>query len=283
MVVLGILGTVVTSVMLGQQRFLHRTNEQMIVRRELRTAMSALPADLRGVSSVGGDLLDFDASSVSFRNVTGSSIVCAKTSSNSIDLPPVNATRGTLTSWVTPPLAGDSLYIVRTDSSGIVGDFWTAHRITTIATSPVLCPGSAFLDFSDAGKTRYRLTVTPALPDSVVVGSAMRFVRSTRYALTQQASGQWYLGRSEYAAGAWSTETPIAGPYLAPSSSGAGGVSLRFYDSTGVQVATTAGAAGVARVDVVLRAQGHGTSGPSGATTIVKDSVAFRVALRNRQ
>jgi len=53
MAILSVVGVVVSRLMLGQQRFYQRTSEQMGMRRELRSAMSLVPADLRSVSSSG--------------------------------------------------------------------------------------------------------------------------------------------------------------------------------------------------------------------------------------
>ncbi len=282
MAILGIVGSVLANIMMGQQRFFQRTVEQMSVRRELRTAMNLLPTELRGVSSAAGDITDFTTSSVTFRSTLGASIVCAKTSTTSIDLPPTNTARMITSNWYVQPAVGDTVFAVRNDSSGTKGDFWTAHRITAIATATSYCVGSVYVDSTrDVGKTRYRLTVTPALPDSVVAGSGLRFTRSGKYTLVQQASGRYYLSRSEYLNGAWSTAVPVSGPYRAPTS---GGLSLSFYDSTGVVVSTVANATKIARIDLVLRAQGLSSSGTFGsATTTVIDSVALRVALRNRR
>ena len=44
LVMMGAIGLVASRLMLGQQRFYQRTNEQMGVRRELRTALSLLPS-----------------------------------------------------------------------------------------------------------------------------------------------------------------------------------------------------------------------------------------------
>ena len=64
---LAVIGTIVSKMMLDQQRFYQRMNEQMGVRRELRSAMSMMPTDMRSLSSVGGDIISYDASSIRFR------------------------------------------------------------------------------------------------------------------------------------------------------------------------------------------------------------------------
>jgi prepilin-type N-terminal cleavage/methylation domain-containing protein len=284
MAMLGIIGSALAQIMMGQQRFYQRTVEQMAVRRELRTSINLLPAELRGLASAGGDLVDFNATSVTFRSTLGVSLVCAKSSTTSIDLPPLSSSKTITTAWYTAPSAGDTVFALRNDSSGVKGEFWSAHRITSVTTATSYCPASPFIDaVNDAAKARYRLVVSPVLPDSVVVSSPLRFTRTGKYALTQQPSGRYYLTRAEYVNGAWATAVPVSGPYMAPANSG-GGMTLAFYDSTGVLVASAANATKVARVDLTLRAQGLSSSGNFGTrSTAVIDSVSLRIALRNRR
>ena len=285
MAILGIVGGILAQIMMGQQRFFQRTVEQQSIRRELRTSINLLPTELRGLSSSGGDLVTFTSSSVTFRSTIGTSIVCAKTGTTTIDVPPLSAAKTIMTAWYTAPIAGDTLFTMYSDSSGAKGDYWSAHRITSVATATSYCAGSAYLDATnDAGKSRYRYVVTPALPDSVVAGSPIRFSRTGRYSLLQQSSGSFYLTRTEYLSGAWGTGVPVSGPFQAPGNSGAGGLTFTFYDSTGAAVASAANASKVARMDVMMRAQGRSSSGTfGGASNSIIDSLTFRIALRNRR
>ncbi len=285
MTILGVVGSVLAKIMMGQQRFYQRTVEQMAVRRELRTGLNLLPAELRGLSSIGGDLVDFSATYVTFRSTIGVSLICAKSSSTSIDLPPLSSAKTITSAWYATPAVGDTIVVLRNDSSGTKGQYWSSHAITGIASSTLYCVGSPYVDaVNDASKARYRLTVSPALPDSAVAGSAVRFTRSGKYALTQQASGRYYLTRSEYLGGAWGAAVPVSGPYMTPNNNGTGGVGFTYYDSTGAAVTLVANAAKVARMDITLRAQGLSSSGNFGSsTTKVIDSVSLRVALRNRR
>lgn len=285
MAILGIVGSVLAKIMMGQQRFFQRSVEQMAVRRELRTSINLLPAELRGMASTGGDIVAFTATSLTFRSTIGVAFVCAKGSTTSIDIPPLNSSKAITSAWYTQPGVGDTLFALRNDSSGVKGEYWSAHRITAVSSSIAYCPASIYSDLiNDATKLRYRFTVTPVLPDSVVVSSPIRFTRTGRYALTQQASGRYYLTRAEYVNGVWSSDVPVSGPYMAPGVNGLGGFAMTFYDSTGASVASAVNAAKIARVDVTLRAQGLSGSGKFGSsTTSVIDSVAFRIALRNRR
>lgn len=281
MALLGVVGTIVTRMMLDQQRFYQRTNEQMSIRRELRTAMSMLPADLRSMSSVGGDISAFTASSIRFRATVGASIICAKANANTLDLPPLDMARTTLTTWYTQPDVGDTIFAFRADSMGAGGDSWTAHRIVSIAPSTAYCAGSPYIDGTlDAGKQRWRVVVQPDVNDSVKVGAAIRFMRSTEYSIVDGPSGSHYVGRAEYRGGAWTDATPVAGPFM---SVGTGGIQFVMFDSTGAEVAPGGNLRAISRIDLTLRGEGASSSGPVAGKTEARDSIAFRTALRNRQ
>ncbi|QJR36322.1 type II secretion system protein [Gemmatimonas groenlandica] len=285
MTILGLLGTMVTAVMVGQQRFFQRTTQQMDVRRELRTAVNVMSAELRSVSSAAGDIVAFDRMSITFRDVLGSSVVCATPTRAQVDLVPTTASRMQLSNFASDPSVGDTVVVLRNDSSGVAGEYWSAHRITSVSSSAVTCPLSPYVDaLLDVGKSRLRLGVTPNLPDSVVAGAPLRLLRTTRYALSTQSSGAWYLGRSEYAGGAWTAAVPVAGPFQAANASGAGGLGLAMYDSVGVAVTAIASSNRIARIDVVARASGESSSGKMGSSsTAITDSLLVSVALRNRR
>jgi len=281
---LAVIGTIVSKMMLDQQRFYQRMNEQMGVRRELRSAMSMMPTDMRSLSSVGGDVISFDASTIRFRSTVGASIICAKAAPNTLDLPPLDMARTTLTAWYSTPVAGDTIYAFRADSMGAGGDSWTAHRVVSITPSTALCAGSPYIDAAlDAGKARYRVVVTPDVADSVKVGAALRFMRSTEYSVVAGESGKYYVGRSEYLGGAWSVATPVLGPFIAPSMSGTGGVRFVMFDSTGAEVSPAGNKLSISRIDLTLRGEGSNSSGNVAGKLTSNDSIAFRIALRNRQ
>lgn len=285
MTILSVVGIIVSRLMLGQQRFYQRTNEQMGMRRELRSAMNLVPADLRSVSSSGGDLTAFDASSLTFRAVLGASAVCARPSDSALDLPPLNMARNTITSWYTIPQAGDTVWAFNDSlSRGAEDDVWVPLRITSVSQSTTLCPLSPFIDAAlDVNKPRFRVSVSPNLPDSITVGSPLRFTRSARFQLSAQSSGRYYLTRAEYVGGAWQAATAVSGPYEPPNGAN-GGIRFSYFDSLGLAVTNPAQGRDVARIDMILRAKGANSSGSVGnGGTSNTDSLAFRIALRNRQ
>jgi hypothetical protein len=242
--------------------------------------MSILPSELRSLSSSGGDISALTATALQFRGLTGASIVCDKPAPSTLDLPPADLASNVLTSWSTQPMVGDTLYAFDEGASrGAEDDSWIALRITGFVASTAPCPGAPYTDpIADAGKRRFRVTVAQAIPATVQIGAGVRFYRHMRYELTQSSQARWYLGRSELAGGVWSTPTLISGPYEAPNS---GGIKLRYFDSTGVEINNVAGANGVARIDLTLRAKG--AAGSKASQAAPQDSLSFRIALRNRQ
>lgn len=283
--ILAVVGSVAGRLLLGQQRFFQRTTEQLGQRRELRMALSQVPTDLRSVSSVGGDIAAFSASGLTVRSVLGVGLVCARPDPNTVDVPPPDQVTNRLSGWYATPQIGDTLWAFNDSlSRGAEDDVWTPMRITSVSASTAYCAGSPYTHATlDAPFARYRFGVSPALPDSVVVGSAIRFTRSVRYDLQQQASGRYYLTRAEHLGGAWQAAAAVSGPYEAPSNSG-GGVRFAYFDSLGAAVGAAASSRSIARIDLLLRTRGADASGNLGASgTATRDSLAFRIALRNRQ
>jgi len=272
----------VAQLMMSQQRFFQRMSEQTGARRELRNTLGTLPTELRGLSTVAGDVVAFGASSLTFRSTIGTAFVCDRPSSTSVDVPPVNTARTSTSNWVTLPSPGDTIFALRHDSSGVVGDYWSAHRITAVTTGAGYCLTSPYTDpVLDAGKARVRFVVSPAFPDSVVSGSALRFTRTARYELAQQTSGRWYLQRQELQAGSWTVPVVLSGPYVPPRTGGFSGVALTYFDSTGASVPVGGDSRNIARIDVALRTQGRTGSAPGAGPVI--DSVQLSIAVRNRR
>jgi prepilin-type N-terminal cleavage/methylation domain-containing protein len=288
-VVLGVIGTLLATTMLGQQRFFQRSYEMVGVRRELRTAMSLMPTDMRGVSSVGGDVLDFTASDMTFRSTIGASIVCERPagSASTVILPPLDLAHNTLTSWAHTPAAGDMLFAFDEGAlRGAEDDAWVPLTVTSVTPTSVGCAGAPFTDpVDDAGKPRFSVTVAEVIPATVIVGAGLRFTRDVQYALEQSdETERWYLTQSSRVGGAWNPPVVVSGPYEALDD---GGMQLVYFDSTGTEIipAGAGAAVGLARVDLTMRAAGLPGSGPVylGGDVVPRDSIAFRIAIRNRQ
>jgi prepilin-type N-terminal cleavage/methylation domain-containing protein len=289
--VFALIGSALTTVMTSQLRMYRRTGEATRVQRDLRTGLSLLPTDLRGASRTGGNASDLTLlvdSAVQLRATVGTSIVCAKPAANQIDIPPQALARNALTTWYVQPQPGDSVLAYNDSTSvGPEDDVWTTMRISAFAAAPAAaCVGAPFTDpvlDPPASKPRWRLTFTANVPPNVKVGAPIRFMRSVRYSLFRPAGApadRWYVGYREYAGGAWGAPEPIAGPFTAYNAVGGSGIAFAFYDSNGVRLPTPAAGTSVSRIDLTLRARSQVRGGRD--SVIVRDSVAVRVALRNR-
>jgi len=273
----GIVGTVTVNVMLSQSRHVQQATEQIRVREALRQSSEILSADLRGLAPAQGDLADFTGNSLTVRATVGSGIVCAVNGSASVDLVPPDAAIAPMTYFVDSPVVGDTLQLLRLSDNS-----WQAMPITGVSSGTSACPAtsSVFVTAADAAKARPRLTA--AIPAGVAAGDVVRVTRPVRYTVTRQGSGIWYLTRSEYRSGAWSSAV-AAGPFRSVSGTEAtGGLGVTVYDDAGVALAT-ADRTRAARVALVLRGLGRATSAPSGQYAYASaDSLVISVALRNR-
>lgn len=285
MTILGVVSAIVAAVMLGQQRVFQQTYEMVGVRRELRTAMSLVPTDVRGLSSVGGDVSNFTENALTFRSTIGASVVCDRSGASRIFLPPLNLANNTLTSWVSRPIPGDTVFAFDEGPlRGAEDDSWVALTVSSVTPVLTACATSPFLDaVADVGKVRWAIDVAEAIPATVLIGAGVRFTRHVEYALQESpTSGRWYLTLQSRRGGAWETPLVVSGPYEVPAD---GGLRLVYFDSTGTEVLPGSPSNTLARVDLTMRAKGLPSSRAlyEGGDAIPRDSIALRIAIRNRQ
>jgi hypothetical protein len=197
-----------------------------------------------------------------------------------------------MTSWKTAPVINDSVAIFDEGASiGMTDDVWRMTKITAVSlvTGDLNnngCPSSTKLvqaaDLTVSNPS-YHVTVSPAIPATVLQGASVRFFRHVHYSLWKWATdGQWYL--AYYVClppGGCGAAQPIAGPlrpYAAPGTTS--GLEFTYYDSTG---AITANKTLVARIRVVVRGQGTSTINLTGAAAMpLRDSLRVEIGLRNR-
>ena len=268
-----------TSVLVRQQRFYRGTADLIETRSQIRQAAGIIPADLRGVSTIGGDILAISDTSMIFWATIGQAVACtAVPLAASIDIPPlVLANNNTLASFSVTPGAGDTVYVYHDGpTEAAVDDHWKAYGITGPPTASA-APCLALTGAADLTTSRYSFPLSTALDADISIGTPLRFVRRTRYTLYQAGDNSWYLGYcSPDCVG---TPQPIAGPFL-PGSGATKGVSFTYQDGAG---AVTSVPANVAQVSIVVRGQTQGKVDMGGyGNTTVGDSLRFSVAIRNR-
>lgn len=292
-----LVGATLGTLLVTQLRLFARTQGTTQMQRDLRTGIALLPMDLRGAarSATGltSDLVSLTDSAIELRATIGTAIVCERVDARTLDLPPLDAARNALTTWYAMPQPGDTalLYDVGT-RPGPEDDRWVARPIASLSEAPLTsCAGAPFTDpllDPPVTKRRWRLTfaVGSEAPDSVVAGSPVRFLRSVRYSLFRPGSDPdaWYLGYRELRGGAWQQTEAIAGPFETYAAGTRSGMRFVYFDTMGMQLSGAIPGDRVGRVDLALRTRVllRAGSGARADSAVIRDSVAVRVALRNR-
>jgi prepilin-type N-terminal cleavage/methylation domain-containing protein len=292
---LGVVGAAMVTVVINQQRFYRGATDVLRMRGGMRQAAGLLPIDLRGSSSVGGDIYDMNDHMIEFRANTGSSIVCFKASPTVIVMPPMSLAKGnSLTSWLNTPVIGDSVLIYDDGPDvGSVEDQWRAYEITGIGSGAGWCPTtSGFVQAADALQPSWAFQVSGVTPltNTIIAGAPIRFFRKARYELYQAKDNNWYLGWYDCLKGrlpACSQMQPLSGPYRSYSAVAAtSGLTLTYHDSLGVALdpAVAANRNRVARINLTLRGQATKALNMPGRPkgSAFYDSLSTIIGLRNR-
>ena len=297
LVLVGAISATVATVLVRQQRFYRFTADLIQTRSQVRQAASVLPQDLRGISSAGGDILEMRDSSFEFFTAVGTGVVCQANppggSDQDVYLAPLDAARGPLTTWLSPPRAGDQVAVYDTTSARFSGRLAlrALSGAAVVDSSVAGCALSPLLTPADLLRPRYRLrvnlaTVAPAAP-RVAEGAPVRILRRVRYSLFRwPGDGQWYLGYREFDPAASAEPQLIAGPLRGYAADTTSGLTFTYYDAAGALLAPTDAPTRVARVDVALRAltQTSGTTAGRPGTADGRYATAdqFTLTLRNR-
>src|SRR5216117_2133144 len=110
MVLMSLVGGGIVKLLLQQQRFYNSTTDLIQTRQQIRQAAAMLPSDLRGISSVGNDIYAMSDSSLDFRGVFGTTIVCTNNGAGLLStVPRVLASGAAMTNWTRIPAVGDSV------------------------------------------------------------------------------------------------------------------------------------------------------------------------------
>ncbi|HYD54574.1 MAG TPA: type II secretion system protein [Gemmatimonadaceae bacterium] len=307
LVLFGIVGGAVMGVIVRQQRVSQRASTVVDTRDQSRIALATLAAELKALSSVGGDIAPgFSGTGLTIRTLVGTSVICRINAARTmITIPPdrevqpvtVSATPNetvTLTSFVNPsaPLAvNDTVWAL--DPNAPAADPWIHRGIVMPAANPVSgaqhCPSGLPGNYMTAanaalpGLTSFQVSLDGPLPAGVTVGSPVRFTRTVRYSVQQDpTTSEWYLMYQTCTGGPCTTAQPLAGPFRPVTADvNTTGFLFRYYDETG---AVTNVAQNIARIDVLVRTVSReqvSAGGSSRQSFIQSDSL--QIALRNRR
>jgi len=293
--VLGIVGGLLTNVLIKQQRFNRALTETADSRSRMRDIATILPTDLRGASSIGRDILTIGLTSMQFRSSIGSSVLCQLAGGAVIELPPTTLASGqVLTAWINPPQPGDVVFIYDDGAGrGNADDSWAQFTIidTTSAVNAAWCPSGGvdpFTQAADNGQRRYRITLN-AVPNplTIKVGAPIRFAREVRYSLFSASDANWYAPSGAVGvAGACGAREILAGPVRAATAdTTTSGLYFLYYRQDGAAITNAADAALIARVGIGLRTSPQSMQQALqklGGSVAGRDSLRMTVAIRNR-
>ena len=253
---------------LGRQ--LNAETARLAVSGQLESAAEVLPIDLRGLSSVAGDIALGEArdSSLQLRQTIANALVCSPSTSSWLVAPYLAAGGRSIAPGIQD---GDTAWLL-TDSDA--GERWRAVRVSAVHRASGSCPivndanGRKVFDVTHLWSVDLRDSV------AAMAGALIRVTRPIRFSFYRSADGQWYLGLRS-----WNSLLlqfngiqPVSGPFAAP----ARGTGFLYFDSAGARVAPgSADTRAIARIEAVLRAE-------SSDTTFARDSAIVVAALRNR-
>jgi len=298
---LAIIGVMLTTVLVRQQRFHRAVASLTDARARMRDISTIMPTDLRSVSTAGKDLLAISDTSMQFRAYVGASVMCRYASATVIELPPRQLASGNvLTAWINPPAPNDVAYLYDEGTQGgNSDDSWAPFTIsdTASATNAAWCPTTttpAYTEAADNSARRYQITLTAAPnPASVRTGSPIRFAREVRYSIYQASDNQWYVGfqrctpHATYGqVGACGTREVLAGPVLAGTADTlTSGLYFVYYNKSGTRLTALATTDTIASVGVGIRTTSESllkATTRTGGAMVGGDSLRFTIGFRNR-
>jgi len=273
---LGIVSTAIYKVLVNNQRLYLAQTQTIDLNQNLRAAAAILPAELRELDAVDGDITFMGPDSIRIRAMRQLAFVCT-TPQLAIGLGQIVVTIRTT------PIYGNRQTFSRGDSILV---YWEGNPQTRnddqwlnaqLQGDPVagVCPDSGV-----PPSPAYVLSLQPQWindpslnkPGAILNGSPVRGFDKVVYRSYQSSDGSWYLGQRNATAG--TAIQPVVGPLIGPN-----GLTFTYYDAGG---AVTNVPTQVAQIEIVLRARtASPIRGGTGVQDYKVDSVVTRVALRN--
>jgi len=285
---LGVVGAVMTALLVRQQRFYRGAGELLFAREGVRDALEVLATDIRGIAVADTVRLLSDSAMEMFSSI-GSSVVCQRMAEAQIGLPPAKPGGSALTSLPTQPDSGDLALFYRATATD--GANWERHRIASFSARSLdaTCPeSSGFSSGEDLaeGAQGFQVTLDTPLSGDIGPGEPVRFIRRGRYSLYRASDGDWYLGyRRCNALGSSNCGAiqPLSGPYRRYSGDPAAtGLVFEYFDADGNRLGAGSSPLELARVDVTARAESRHHLIVERRQSTPGDSATMSIAIRNR-
>ncbi len=266
MVIFGLVAGGVMQVIIASQRSSTDQAQRIDMQQNIRAANAILPAEIRALNAVDGDIKAMAANSLSIRAIRQLAIICT---------PPV--TGGVLTGLtfvVRSPLYsaqrafenGDSLWVWYEGDVGTRNDDgWLPGLVTAAPVAQNCADGTAGVRLiANLGIVAPKLNKASVVPS----GSPVWGFESVTYATGAGADGRYYLNLTS-SQGTY----PVLGPLP-----DAAGVTFTYYDVNG---AVTATPASVQQIGLSIRSQSVNRIHKGSTTAYAVDSLSTRITLRN--
>jgi prepilin-type N-terminal cleavage/methylation domain-containing protein len=243
-----------------QQKFYSAAAAMLDLRGQIRDGAGVLAADIRGAAVARYGFPVMTDSAIELYGPAGSSAVCTIAGSSLSLVPSRLASGAVITTFLATPDTGDIALVYVHHPASTDSSRWEAARISSMtsrAVSAACPPSTGFTSDADAvtGRTTFSVSLAGGVPVGTRAGAPVRFLRRGRYSLYRSGDGSWQLGYRRCAVSTphdCFTIQPVSGPYRSYSA-GNGGLSFRYYDSSGRELFDAALSPTVARVDLTLR------------------------------
>ena len=263
LVLIGIVSAGVYRVLINNQRIYQAQTQRIDMLQNIRAGLTILPAELREISASEGDIRAMSATSISFRGMRQLGFLCAQPILGggspvlTVRQRPLYGTRGF-------DAARDSILVYyEGNKTTRADDAWLPGRIT--ASVAGVCPDATA---AWVITTNLNFGGRPNVTGAIQAGSPIRGFEPVTYQL-YTSGGRNYIGVQEGTAAI----QPLIGPLAA------NGLSLAYFDSSGV---ATAVRADVASLRITLRAETQREFRQlDGSIARAVDSVTTWVSLRN--
>ena len=222
----------------------------------IRSGVDVLFAELREVSSAGGDIIATGNQTLVVRVMRGFGVVCDVDLTGTPKLTVIRVGR-----WFQ---SGDSIVVFGDADEGRASDDVLHSGVVSVVDTTGSCP-------SGGPSPAQVLTVpnmgTQLTTDSVRTGAPVRSYEHLWFGLTAYG-GDWYLGQGTSS----STAAPIVGPLREPTENG---LEFEYFDDFGNATTTLTA---INQIEITLRTP-ESPVGPNGSP--MSDSVSARIYVRN--
>ena len=276
LLVVAVIGTIVLAsvyqTLIIQEKSVRQSYAIAGTQQNVRTAMQVLSSDLREVSATGGDIVDADSTSITYRALRKAGVVCnVDPSGNWIDVARVGDAF----------VNGDSIFIFAegANNASASDDSWVINTVNNVAAS-FSCIGFP------VSSTIQRVHLATPLTATVRSGGLIRSWVNVLYTL-QDVGGEGHLMRATGASVATNSTTAIIEDL---STSAAAGLRFRYWDTLRVAInpntiddaAEQANRNRIGRIQIKVTGTAVG-AGTAGATRMFSDSLVANVYPRGNR